>query len=105
VHGPRRRAGRMGGSLALCRGGEPFDDGEVRLARLAVGQASLAVRAFGGDASAADAARADNMLALAGDALAAGADDSRTAAELARFAVEGTGAIAALLWSRAVGKQ
>src|SRR5262249_35576838 len=97
--------GRIGGSLELFRAGEPFDDGEVRLARLAVGQASLAVRAFGGDASAADAARADNMLALAGDALAAGADDSRTAAELARFAVEGTGAIAALLWSGAVGKQ
>ncbi len=91
--------GRVLGSLELYRAGEPFDDGEVRLARLAAGQASLAARAFGTHASSGDDARAESLLALVGDALAAGADDSRTATELARFAAEGTGAVASLLWS------
>jgi len=42
--------GRVGGSLELFRAGEPFDDGEIRLAQLAAAQASLAVRAFGAGA-------------------------------------------------------
>ena len=97
--------GRVGGSLELFRAGEPFDDGEIRLAQLAAAQASLAVRAFGAGALVEDGARAESLLALAGDALAAGADESRTAAELARFAAEGTGALAALLWSVADGPE
>jgi serine phosphatase RsbU (regulator of sigma subunit) len=87
------------GSLELFRVADPFDDGEVRLARLAATQASLAIRAFGAEAAAADGTEGDDRLALLGDALAAGADDSRTAGELARFAAEETGAAAALLWS------
>ncbi len=91
--------GRVRGSLELFRAEEPFDDGEVRLARLAAGQSSLALRAFGTEAAAADGLDGESRLALAGDALAAGADDSRTAGELARFAAAGTGAVAALLWT------
>jgi serine phosphatase RsbU (regulator of sigma subunit) len=90
--------GLVRGSLELFRAGEPFDDREVRLAGLAAGQASLAVRAFGADALAEEGGRADSLLALAGDALVAGADESRTATELVRFATEGTSASGALLW-------
>jgi len=97
--------GLVRGSLELFRAGDPFDEGEARLARLAAGQASLAVRAFGGDATVKDGAGAESLLALAGDALAAGADDSRTAAELARFAVESTGASVALVWGAADGAE
>jgi serine phosphatase RsbU (regulator of sigma subunit) len=91
--------GRMRGSLELYRAGEPFDVSEVRLARLAAGQSSLAIRAFAKEAADADGLDGDSRLALVGDALAAGADDSRTAGELARFAAEATGAAAALVWS------
>jgi serine phosphatase RsbU (regulator of sigma subunit) len=97
--------GGVRGSLELFRAGEPFDEGETRLAQFAAAQASLAVRAFGAEASVEDGARAESLLALAGDALAAGADESRTATGLARFAAEGTGAAAALLWSIAEGAQ
>ncbi|HSC73718.1 MAG TPA: SpoIIE family protein phosphatase [Gaiellaceae bacterium] len=97
--------GRVCGSLELFRAGEPFDDDEARLARLAAGQASLAIRAFRPDAAMGDASRVESRLTLVGDALAAGADDSRTAAELARFAAEGTGASAGLLWRAADGPE
>jgi serine phosphatase RsbU (regulator of sigma subunit) len=97
--------GRVRGSLELFRAGEPFDDDEVRLARLAAGQASLAVRAFRRDGIPDGTARTERVLELVGDALAAGADDSRTASELARFAAEGTGATVALLWSVADGAE
>jgi serine phosphatase RsbU (regulator of sigma subunit) len=91
--------GRVSGALELMRAA-PFDDGELRHGRLAAGLASLAIRAFG--AAAAPDAEPDReaVLRLAGDALVAGADESRTAIEVARFAVEATGAAAALLWRR-----
>jgi serine phosphatase RsbU (regulator of sigma subunit) len=93
--------GRVCGSLELLRTDEAFDDAERRLARLAAAQASLAFRAFGRAAESGAAGRSDNLLAVVGDALAAGADESRTADQLARFAVEATDAVAALLWRRA----
>jgi serine phosphatase RsbU (regulator of sigma subunit) len=93
--------GRVCGSLELLRGGEAFDDDERRLARLAAAQVSLAFRAFGSAVASEDGGRSDNLLEVVGDALAAGADESRTADQLARFAVEGTDAVAALLWRRA----
>jgi serine phosphatase RsbU (regulator of sigma subunit) len=92
--------GRVCGSLELLRSGAEFDDDERRLARLAAGQAALAFRAFGGDQPGADALHADRMLSLVGDALAAGADESRTATQLVRFALDGSRAESALLWSR-----
>ena len=92
--------GVLRGSLELYRRLDPFDDVECRLARLSAAQASLAIRAFSGDGDAGDPVEAQSLLTLAGDALAAGADDSRTAEQLARFARTGTGAQTALLWRR-----
>ena len=42
--------GRVEGSLEFMRRGDVFDDAERRLARLAAGQATLAIRAFAGRA-------------------------------------------------------
>jgi len=96
---PVRVDGRVEGSVELMRRGDAFDDAERRLARLAVGQAVLAIRAF--------ARRAENgeigseaTLTLTGEALAAGADELRTAEEITRFATEASGALAGLLWRR-----
>jgi len=91
--------GRLEGSVELMRAGAPFDDAERRLARLAVGQAALSIRAFAADADAGEVAT-EATLSLAGEALAAGADGLRTADEITRFAVEATGALAGLLWRR-----
>src|SRR3989449_11343553 len=44
---PVRVDGRVEGSVELMRRGDAFDDAERRLARLAGGQAALAIRAFG----------------------------------------------------------
>ncbi len=92
--------GRVCGSLELLRDGAPFDAGERRVARLAAAQASLAIRAFRPNGAAERPLDVDQLLTLAGDALAAGADESRTAEQLARSAAEATGAVAAALWRR-----
>jgi serine phosphatase RsbU (regulator of sigma subunit) len=91
--------GRVEGSVELMRAGDAFDDAERRLARLAAGQAALAIRAFEGRTGAGEI-DAEATLGLAGEALAAGADGIRTAAEITRFATEATGALAGLLWRR-----
>jgi serine phosphatase RsbU (regulator of sigma subunit) len=91
--------GRVEGSVELMRAGDAFDDAERRLARLAAGQAALAIRAFEGRTGA-GGIDAEATLGLAGEALAAGADGIRTAAEITRFATEATGALAGLLWRR-----
>jgi serine phosphatase RsbU (regulator of sigma subunit) len=93
--------GAIQGTLELMRADLPFDEEERRLARLAAGQASLAIRAFPAEAGERplDSGAA---LALAGEALAAGADESRIAEQVTRFAVEATGALTGLLWSRGV---
>jgi serine phosphatase RsbU (regulator of sigma subunit)/uncharacterized protein YigA (DUF484 family) len=91
--------GRVEGSVELMRAGDAFDDAERRLARLAAGQAALAIRAFEGRTGAGEL-DAEATLGLAGEALAAGADGIRTAAEITRFATEATGALAGLLWRR-----
>ena len=94
--------GDVRGTLELLRD-EPFDEPERRHARIAAGQASLAIRAFG-PARISERDRAGTgALQLAGDALAAGADETRTAIELTRFAAEATGAAAAYLWRRSNG--
>lgn len=92
--------GRLGGSIEVMRGRAPFDDGERRLARLAAGQAALAIRAFDGDRQASGPRDLALVLGVAGDALAAGADQSRTAEQVVRLAVEATGALSGLLWWR-----
>jgi serine phosphatase RsbU (regulator of sigma subunit) len=96
--------GRIRGSLELIRRRGAFDDGERRLARLAAAQAALAIRAFGSDGTAARGLDTEALLGVAGDALAAGADESRTADQVPRLAAEATGAASGLLWRREPGQ-
>lgn len=90
--------GQLCGTLEVMRGHVPLDEGERRLARLAAAQAGLAIRAFDLSSKAAGSRDTDVPLVLAGDALAAGADNSRTAEEVVRLGVETTGAVSGLLW-------
>jgi serine phosphatase RsbU (regulator of sigma subunit) len=96
---PVRVDGRIEGSVELMRVGLDFDDDERRLARLAAGQAALAIRAFRNGIETGRPG-AETVLNLAGEALAAGADESRTADQVVRFVFEATGALAVLLWAR-----
>jgi serine phosphatase RsbU (regulator of sigma subunit) len=96
---PVRLDGRLEGSLELMREGPDFGEDERALARLAAGQAALVIRAFR-NGTADRHADMDMVLALAGEALAAGADDSRTADQVVRVAAQATGAVACLLWVR-----
>ncbi len=91
---------RMVGTLEFLRARRPFDPGERLLARLAAEQLGVALRAFGGSngVSVRETAFAD-VLELAGDALAAGSDESRTADQIALLAAEATGAVGSLVWS------
>ncbi len=93
------------GSLELLRRGAAFDEEERALARLAADQLRLALRAGADtDAGSAAAAELDDVLRVAGDALAAGSDASRTPEQVAALAAEATGAESCLLWySRAEG--
>src|SRR6266508_869764 len=97
---PAQIDGRVRGSLELMRSGERFSRRERHLARLAAGQVTLAIRAFGAGGSSEHVLGAEVLLTLAGDALAAGADETQTAGQLTRFAAEATRAVAALLWRR-----
>jgi serine phosphatase RsbU (regulator of sigma subunit) len=90
--------GQIRGSLELMRSRLPFEESERRLARLASAQAGLAIRAFGGDGAAGQGLDPEAVLGLAGEALAAGADESQTAAQVARLAAEAVGAVSGLLW-------
>ena len=96
---PVRVDGRIRGTVELLRAGLDFREDERRLARLVAGQAALAIRAFsnGLEDGRMDA---DAALTLAGEALAAGADDMRTADQVVRLAADATGALACLLWRR-----
>jgi serine phosphatase RsbU (regulator of sigma subunit) len=83
------------GSLELLRQRGDFDDRERRLATAAAEEVALARRALGdGDGSTV----APDLLGLAGDALAAGSDESRAAEQVATLAAEATGARACLVW-------
>jgi GAF domain-containing protein len=95
--------GRIRGSLELMRSGVPFDESERRLARFAASQAALAIRAFGDEADQ-GALSAGAVLSLAGEALAAGADESKTAEQVIRLAAQATGAVAGLLWRNGEGR-
>ena len=92
--------GQLRGTLELMRSGGVFDEPERRLARLAAGQASLAIRAFSHARAGANDLQAEALLSVAGDALAAGADGARTGEQVVRFAVGATGGQAGVLWAR-----
>jgi len=85
------------GSLELLRAGRGFDPSERGAARLAAAQLGLVLRAF-------DAANGmagidpTERLALAGDALGAGLDETRGPDEVVRIAARASGAEAAQLW-------
>jgi len=96
--------GQLCGSLELMRSGRAFDAGERRLARVAAAQAGLAIRAFGDDGAGGRSLDAQGVLSVAGDALAAGVDESRTAEQVARLAAEATGAVSVLLWRLVPGQ-
>ncbi|MGZ4373321.1 MAG: SpoIIE family protein phosphatase [Gaiellaceae bacterium] len=89
--------GRVQGSLELMRAETPFAERELRLARIAAGQAGLVIRAFARPVAAADS---EAVLGLAGEALAAGGDELRTAEQVTQLATHATGALAGLLWRR-----
>src|SRR6476620_297378 len=91
--------GRVQGSLELMRAETPFAEAELRLARIAAGQAGLVIRAFARPVAAADS---EAVLGLAGEALAAGGDELRTAEQVTRLATDATGALAGLLWRRGI---
>jgi serine phosphatase RsbU (regulator of sigma subunit) len=91
-------ANRPVGSLELYRTGEPLGRTDEQVARLAAAQAALAVRAFGVPGLVTNGASPASSLELAGDALAAGLEQARTADQIARLAAEATGALAATIW-------
>jgi serine phosphatase RsbU (regulator of sigma subunit) len=91
--------GRPAGSVELYRARRPLSPAEERIARLAAAQAALAVRAFGGVNGGNGAGAATlGPLDLAGDALAAGLEQARTADQIARLAAEAAGAVGATIW-------
>jgi serine phosphatase RsbU (regulator of sigma subunit) len=93
---PVRDGPAVVGSLELLRRGGEFDERERRLAAATADEIALARRAFrDGDAS---AVAAPDLLGLAGDALAAGSDETRAADQVATLAAEATGAKACLIW-------
>src|SRR5438067_421221 len=92
---PVRDKGTVVGSLELMRSRSEFDPLQLTLARAAAEEIALARRAFAGG----DSARAaPDPIELAGDALAAGAADTRAADQVAALAAEATGAAACLAW-------
>jgi serine phosphatase RsbU (regulator of sigma subunit) len=97
--------GQALGSLELMRAAIPFDEAERRIGRFAAAQAALAIRAFRGNGdSGAMGGEPGRVLALAGDALAAGTDEAATAEQVTRLAAEATGALAALIWRSEPGR-
>jgi serine phosphatase RsbU (regulator of sigma subunit) len=89
------------GMLGLARRGEPFDREATRVAMLAGDLAWLATRLC--DDGSATGREVTGLLDVAGDALAAVADDEAAAAGLARLAATASGAESALLWRLRAG--
>ena len=83
---PVREGNAVVGSLELLRRRDEFDERERSLALAAADEIALARRAFG-DGGTATAAGPD-LLGLAGDALAAGSDETRAADQVATLAAE-----------------
>src|SRR5262249_40605828 len=92
---PVRDGHAVVGSLELVRRKAPFDDRERLLAVAAADEIALTRRAFGDGRG---QAPAPDLLGLAGDALAAGSDETRAADQVATLAAEATGARACVVW-------
>jgi serine phosphatase RsbU (regulator of sigma subunit) len=94
-------AGSALGSLELLRTDERFSRVERTLARVLADQVGLALRAAGEEGQIRElSSSADDGLERAGDALAAGTDEARTAEAATRLGAQETGAAAAILWRR-----
>jgi GAF domain-containing protein len=93
---PLEADGEVAGSLELFRAGPPFDADERLAAGLAADHAALALRLQ--QTPLADGADTGEALELAGEALAAAADDERRAERVARLAARAAGAEGAWLW-------
>ena len=89
--------GKTIGSLEVLRERQAFSETERLLAELAAAQLALVFRVDARDPAGGNA-WAERSLVLAGEALAAGSDDARSAEHVARVAAEAAGARAALLW-------
>ncbi len=95
--------GRVFASLELARAGEPFSGSEVLLARVVANHAALLVRAVDPpNGHVAPDGRAAT-LELAGRALAAVAEETRSVERIARLALEATGARSCVLWRSSAG--
>jgi serine phosphatase RsbU (regulator of sigma subunit) len=94
---PVREGNAVVGLLELLRRRGGFDERERTLAFAAADEIALARRAFG-DGSGRSAASAPDLLGLAGDALAAGSDETRAAAQVATLAAEATRALGCVVW-------
>ena len=101
---PWPRARRTVASVELLRS-RPFGIDERRSALLAAGQVALVLRAYGVGGAGELPSIAIPALELAGEALAAGSDGSRTRDELTRLAAAVSGAAIALLWERTAGDE
>jgi serine phosphatase RsbU (regulator of sigma subunit) len=94
---PVRVRGAVAGTLEVVRTTGRFDAEQRALAQVVADQVGVAVRSQGdGDNGAVPAAR---MLQVAGEALETAADARRGATDLARLALEATGARACVLWA------
>src|SRR6185436_1260409 len=91
------------GSLDVLRDGSPFSEGERLLAQLAAGELALVLRVLRPRPADTDSA-AERALVLAGEALAAGADNEHVAEHIARLAADAAGACAVILWRSRAGE-
>src|SRR5918999_1023281 len=97
---PVKVGDRTLGTLELYGARGPFSPEERVLARLAAAQVGAALRTLGPRAGGETDGARERSLTLAGEALAAGFDEGRTADEVVRLAAEATGARRSTLWRR-----
>jgi serine phosphatase RsbU (regulator of sigma subunit) len=86
------------GRLELFRRARSFTAADEAIGRLAAEHAAVALAGTSGNGTAAHELPAGDLLRLGGDALASAFDEERTAEEIARLAVRGTGARSAAVW-------
>ena len=86
------------GRLELFRRARSFTAADEAIGRLAAEYAAAALAGTGGNGAGAHELPAGDLLRLGGDALASAFDEERTTEEIARLAVQGTGARSAAVW-------
>jgi serine phosphatase RsbU (regulator of sigma subunit) len=94
---PASLNGEIAASLELTREGEAFTAAERAVAEVLASHLAAAVRILG-DPVAATEPNGDGALELAGEALAAAAEELGAAEEVVRLAVRATAAVGSVLW-------